>query len=44
MAKKECDMSPDGKHEPVNDVVVVTIKGKEHITYLSVCNWCGKIL
>jgi hypothetical protein len=45
MAKKECDDSPDGKHEPVNDTIEVTRKDGTTVTeFVSVCNWCGKRL
>ena len=38
MAKKACDSSPNGQHEPVNATI---IQDGKHIL-VSVCNWCGK--
>lgn len=38
MPKKECDYSPDGKHE--GETAEIIIKGKPVIRL--VCKWCGK--
>jgi hypothetical protein len=39
-----CANSPNGRHDPIPDVVEVIIKGKKVREMVIVCFWCGKIL
>jgi len=40
----ECGSSPDGKHYPSVQSVIVIIKGEKVEQLVNACWWCGKIM